>query len=135
MASSRSWVGSVGVAEFIQVVGVIDLGATAQLFVNGGQVASGSAAGILDWSGSGAAGIGDANGRVGGTNGPGEGDLFGYSHFDGEIAILRYYEDEVLDTLEVGEAYAAVANPEPGTALLLGVGLSALSARRGDRSF
>ncbi len=121
---------SVGVGEFIQVVGVVDLGATAQLFVNGSQVGNAPAAGILDWSGGGGAALGDVNGRVGGTNGPGEGDLFGYGHFAGEIAILRYYEDELLDVVEVADHYAAIANPEPGTALLLGLGLVVLSTRR-----
>jgi len=127
--------GPIGVSEFIQVVGVVDLGATALLFVNGSQVASGSAAGILDWSGSGAAGVGDVNGRVGGTNGPGEGDLFGYGNFAGEIAILRYYENASLDATQVADAYAAVASaPEPGTALLLGVGLAAFTVRRWPRT-
>ena len=73
--------------------------------------------------------MGDVNGRVGGTNGSGEGDLFGYGNFAGEIAILRYYEDAALDAMQVADAYAVVASPEPGTVLLVGFGLAAFSFR------
>lgn len=119
---------SVGAGEFIQVVGAVDLGGMAELFVNGASVGTTSAAGILDWAGGGSTGVGDVSGRVGGTNGPGEGDLFGYGSFAGEIAILRYYEDELLDATEVAEHYVAiVANPEPETALLLAMGLIGLT--------
>ncbi len=122
--------GSVGIGEFIQVVGVVDLGTSAELFVNGLSVGTTSAAGILDWSGGGSAGVGNANGRVGGTNGPGEGDLFGFGAFAGEIAQLHYYEDAVLSAGQVAEHYGVVAVPDPNTALLLSSGLLGLAARR-----
>lgn len=117
--------------EFIHIVASVDLDDTAELFVNGTSVATGSAAGINDWAGSGGAGVGDVNGRVGGTNGPGEGDLFGYGNFAGEIAMLRYYQDQILTPSEVTQNFDAVASaPEPATGLLFGMGLMLLAWRR-----
>ncbi len=114
--------------EFVQIVASLDLGDTAELYVNGSSVASGSAAGVDDWAGGNGAGIGFANGRVGGTTG---GDLDGYGGFDGEIALLRFYQDQILTAPEVDQNFDAVAaTPEPGTGFLLGMGLMLLAMRR-----
>ena len=117
--------------EFIQVIGSIDLDDTAELFVNGTSVATGSASGINDWAGAGGAGLGDVSGRVGGTNGAGEGDLFGYGAFSGELALLRFYQNQIFSEPDAGQNFDEVTlAPEPQTAFLLGMGLVLLGLRR-----
>lgn len=114
--------------EFIQVVASIDLGDSAELWVNGTSVDSDSAAGVNDWAGGNGAGIGDRSGNVGGNTG---GDLSFYGGFAGEIALLRFYQDMILTPAEVTQNFdAVVATPEPGTGFLLGMGLMLLAMRR-----
>ena len=82
-------------------------------------------------AGRGGAGLGDVNGRVGGTNGGGEGDLFGYGEFAGEIALLRYYQNQILTPPEVNQNLTSMSMaPEPSTGLLLGMGLIMLALHR-----
>jgi hypothetical protein len=130
---------AVSSGEFIQIVGTIDLNSEARLYVNTFQVAATTSPGpidsIGDWSGPGALGVGAVNGRVGGTQGAGEGDLFGYQNFAGDIAIIRYWEDEILDQPAITTVFGSVGGglipvPEPGTGLLLALGLIGLCARR-----
>ena len=116
-----------------QVVGVVELGVQTSLFVNGVLVDSSPAVGVFDWAGGGGAGVGDVNGRVGGTCCTGEGDLFGFGNFAGHIALIRVYESAALSDAQVQQAFQVVPEPGSGSLLLLGAGLMSLQAARDRR--
>ena len=116
-------------SEFFQAAITLSRGGTASLYVDGALATSTSAAGINDWTGSNGAALGGRNGNVGGNDG---GDLNGYGAFQGEIALFRFYRNQVLTVGEVQQNFDAVATPEPGTAVLGALGLIGLAgyARR-----
>ena len=113
----------VDASEFFQVAITLSLGGTASLYVDGILRASGSAVGINDWSNTNDAGLGSPNSQIGGNVG---GNLNGYGDFLGELAILRFYRGQVLTPAEVLQNYEAVAIPEPGTVVLVALGLIGL---------
>jgi hypothetical protein len=112
-------------AEFFQVAITLSLDGTASLYVNGLLASSTAAGGIDDWSNLNDAGLGSANGQIGGSF---FGDLNGYGDFVGELALFRFYRDRVLTGAEVLQNYEAVAIPEPGTVALMALGLIGLHA-------
>lgn len=111
--------------EFIQAVGVVDLDyGHVLLYVNGQYASAASATGTPfgDWAGTDGSGLAGVNGTVN-TNG---------GAFDGEIAILRFY-DWKLSSSDVRESYTAVSGiiiPEPATVSLLALGALGLLRRR-----
>jgi len=111
--------------EFIQAVGVVDLEVDhVLLYVNGQYASAASATGtpFKDWAGGDGSGLAGVNGTLN-TNG---------GAFDGEIAILRFY-DWKLSSSDVRESYTAVSGiiiPEPATLSLLALGALGLLARR-----
>jgi len=111
--------------EFIQAVGVVDLEDDhVLLYVNGQYASAASATGtpFKDWAGADNSGLAGVNGTLN-TNG---------GAFDGEIAILRFY-DWTLSSSDVRESYTAVSGiiiPEPATLSLLALGALALLRRR-----
>ena len=113
--------------EFYQAAITISLNGTASLYVDGIFQSSTPAAGLSDWSNGNGAGIGTRVGQLGSNSGSA---LNGYGDFIGEIALMRFYRDQVLSPLEVTQNFNAVATPEPGTAVLVALGLVGLAARR-----
>jgi hypothetical protein len=111
-------------SEFFQVAITLSLDGTASLYVDGLLQASIAATNIDDWTNNNGAGIGTVNGQLGGNDG---GDLDLYGDFLGEIAMLRFYRNQVLTGAEVLQNYSAIATPEPGTALLVAIGLIGLA--------
>lgn len=114
------------ITEFVQVVAVIELNATVSLYVNGAFAAQSAAVGLNDWSGTNGAGLGAANGAVGGNTG---GDLNGFDEFSGQIALMRFYGNQILDPAGVARNYASVVVPEPASAVLVALGLAWLAGR------
>jgi len=119
---------NLAVGAFHQIVATIDMNADViqeiQLFHNGALVGTdGPADDGSDslWDGSDDAGLGRLNGSV--TTGT-------YSNFDGDIAILRYYRDDVFDAASAQQNFEALAIPEPSASLLAALGLLALTGRR-----
>ncbi len=115
--------------DFIQIVGVVDPASSSdkmRLYVNGGPALGGlldTINGYAAWQdGNNPSGLGRINGALGGSGG----ESFGA--FDGEIAILRIY-DEALSDAEVAEAFLRV-HPEPATLTLVALGGLGLLARR-----
>ncbi|MEM7543351.1 MAG: Ig-like domain-containing protein, partial [Pseudomonadota bacterium] len=89
-------------AEFIQVVGVVDLGAAngVRLYVNSelAVTAIGDATSLADWSGGDNAGLGGVNSGINFASG---------GNFEGDIAIFRFYEAAFADA-DVEQNYEAV---------------------------
>jgi len=120
------------IADFVQVVGVLDASApplpgdpNSWLYLNGGLVDQDTDQGVRDWSGNNGSGIARANGQIGGNTG----DLSGFGYYAGELAIMRFYENQALDAAQVLQNFDAVMGnvPEPSTGLLLGLGLGMLA--------
>jgi hypothetical protein len=121
---------------FHHFVGTVDVDATAGanlvgLYHNGAQVGNPLSASdiLLDWSGSNGAGLGRGNGGLPmGTS--------GYTDFDGDVAVLRYYASEILSAGQIRDNYAVLAGiPEPTSVILLWIamvcgGLVSLRCRR-----
>ena len=85
-------------AEFIQVVGVIDIGGNLDLYVNGVLAGSTTATGINDWAGGNGTGFGQNNSgaTIGGTSG-----------FQGDFALFRFYES-ALNATDVQTNYQSI---------------------------
>jgi hypothetical protein len=111
-------------SEFFQVAITLSLDGTASLYVDGLFSGSVAATGVNSWTNNNGAGIGTVNGQLGGNDG---GDLDAYGDFLGEIAMLRFYRNQVLTGTEVLQNYNAIAAPEPSTALLVAIGLIGLA--------
>lgn len=120
---------NLAVGVFHQVVATIDMNAdviqTIQVFHNGTFVDSAGPAddgADPDWDGSDDAGLGRVNGAI--TAGT-------FTNFDGDIAIMRYYRDQVFDATDAQQNFDALV-PEPSSLALLGLG-GLLVARRRQR--
>lgn len=120
--------GGLSAGGFTQAVGVIDLGASANvlLYVNGQLVDAAYVAGFTDWAGSDGSGLGRINGTTGGDK---TGLLAGFGNYSGQIALLNFYE-EALSRQDVLNLYRSVAIPEPATLTLIALGALGLLRRR-----
>ena len=117
--------------EFIQVVGTITPGGngndSASLYINGSLATptfdnllgfntanpgpgANDDSGVQQWDGSNTSGLGNNGAAMGG-------DLSGFGGFDGQIAIMRWHEQD-LNATQVQTNYDAVAAPEYATAVL-----------------
>ena len=94
--------------EFIQVVVTHDVGAPfeTRLYVNGTYIASSNDDG--DWSGGDAAGFGTRGDNNVGGRGGGQQNT---ESFDGQIAVIRAYTDQLLTDAEVQDNYDAMFCP------------------------
>jgi len=123
-------------SDFIQVVGVFDIGTdVATIYVNGQFVGSGPAASVnlTSWGGGDAASLGE----LGGSNQGGYGSTGqGFTNFEGQISIFRFYQNKTFNAAEVLQNYETVAFPEPSTILVwsllagLGIGIGWWRKRR-----
>lgn len=96
-------------SEFIQITGTYDFGTgDLELFVNGKSTGAPVVSGG-DWSGGDAAAFGGkGDNNVGGVGG---GDA-GCVSFDGQIALVRMYRDQVLTEAEIEANYLEVSSPD-----------------------
>lgn len=118
--------------SFIQVVGVVNNtgGNVSSLYVNGLPV--GTPDTTEDWKGTGnAAGVGGINGGDQ-TGSYGNTGIGMFSHFSGDIAIMRMYDGALTDA-EVLNNYNEVVIPEPSSLLLAALGLLGLLCGRRRR--
>jgi hypothetical protein len=123
--------------NFHQVVATIDLDAAANansisLYVNGALVGSDSGTGVINnFAGGDISGIGNlGGGSLSGFNNSTVAGMF--NNFDGDIALLRYYDDQVFNQAQVTQNYNVLLGiPEPTSLALVVVGAGALlSCRR-----
>ncbi|MEZ5301374.1 MAG: LamG domain-containing protein [Verrucomicrobiales bacterium] len=117
--------------EFFHAVGVIDIGSTGaelSLYFDGQLADSIFLPGFTDWAGGDASGIGIQNATLGGDFGGflTSGGAFGA--FEGDIALVRFY-DTALTAADVTDLYGRLV-PEPSRALLLALGLVGFALRR-----
>lgn len=118
-------------SDFIQIVGTIDLtNDEIALYVNGLLAGSDvlTSGDHSIWSGNSGAGLGGVNGTT-------PLDAMGLNNFNGEIAILRFYEGSVLSLQDVRSNYFGVTGiliPEPPTGMLILLGglFAAVCGRR-----
>ncbi|MFW6108327.1 MAG: LamG-like jellyroll fold domain-containing protein, partial [bacterium] len=100
------------IADFNQVVGVYDRDTGGKdvitLYLNGNNVVATDASNnnLNDWAGGNATGIASVGSGVGGTD---NGDIDSFGTLDGQVAIVRVY-DQALDGAAVQEAYEAVTS-------------------------
>ena len=115
-------------SEFTQVAAVLDQASgLASLYIDGALVTTADASGIDSWTSGHGAGLGGANGSIGGDLG----DLTGYGTYAGQISILRFYES-ALTAVQIQDNFDGVV-PEPATGMLVGLGLVGMAgARRGS---
>jgi hypothetical protein len=122
--------------DFTQVVGVYDKNFDASnndqllLYINGelADIAPDTPnSGINDWAGGNKSAIGGKQGSVGGDTG----DLGSFGGFIGQIAVVRYYENQILTATQVAENFAFMV-PEPSTLLIWSL-LAALGIFGGKR--
>ena len=86
-------------AEFIQLVGVIDMaGSQIELFVDGISRGTAALSGV-DWAGGNASGLGRVNSSA----------AAGSGNFNGDIALLRFYE-QALTAAEADTNFRAISN-------------------------
>jgi hypothetical protein len=114
--------------EFIHAIYSVDVdNDTVSLFVDGelvGSATTSAAQTNFDWAGTDGSGLGRLTGSVAGGDG-------GYSNFDGEIALFRFYRGVVFDQTMAEQNYQALGVvPEPSSLLLICLGMIGLLARR-----
>ncbi|MFT5123299.1 MAG: hypothetical protein ACI97B_001932 [Verrucomicrobiales bacterium] len=121
--------------KFHQVVGTIDLDAAAgansiSLYLNGVFIGSDFASDVLNaFAGGDSSGIGNlGGGSLTGHDNATVQNMF--DNFDGDIAILRYYQNQVLSPTQVQQNYDALLIPEPSSFALVFVGALFLSSFR-----
>ncbi len=95
--------------EFIQAVGIFNVSAgSMQLFVNGVSVGTDTPGGS-DWSGDSAAAFGTLADTYTGGLGPGAQNTESY---DGQIALVRIYHDQILTPAQVEDNFNALSGPD-----------------------
>jgi hypothetical protein len=111
--------------EYIHAVGTYDMATgIEELFVNGiSRAASGGGTG--SWSGGDSAAVGTRGGGYTGGLGRGQQNT---ESFDGQVAIVRLYRNQILNDTEVLNNFEAI--PEPATLGLMGFSTLGLLFRR-----
>jgi hypothetical protein len=110
------------VADFLQVVATVSVDDDRLgLYVNGQLAETKTIAGLTEWAGGADAAVGGFDNGIGGTNATTNGDLDAFTSLLGQIALVRYYTDD-LTLGEVRANYDAIAFvPEPATGSLAGL--------------
>ena len=107
------------------MAGVTSQPCSSAYLVDGPLTSSGT---INDWDGGDIANLGGGNESF---NIPG--GTIGFDAFDGDIAFFRYYQDTIFSQDLVGQAFAALAVPEPASFAIwpiIGLGMFGFGYRK-----
>jgi arylsulfatase A-like enzyme len=128
--------GVLGLADFNQIVAVIDIDATGahqSLYLNGVLLDTIYTAGVFDWAG----GDGDALAGIRNTLGGDNGDLGAFGGFEGLIAQFKIYEFALTEQQVLSRFTKLAVVPEPAAFAVLsflGIGILARRKRRDIRT-
>ena len=100
-------------ADFIQVVGVIDVSDSFSLYVNGVLAQTLTGVTIADWAGANGSHFGGIDPNIAKEAGPG----FVQTAFDGQLSLARFY-NTALTASEVSAAYTTTVSEPPPPAVL-----------------